>query len=750
MNERRVLLLILALYLLVTTGYGALNPLFEAPDEQHHYFTVQTIAETGRLPEVAAEPDPWMGQEAAQPPLYYLLGSVLIAPLDTSAAKASVWFNPYVRLGYAESPTNINAFVHTPAESWPWRGYALAAHLLRLFSTLIGLGTLVFIYLGGKQLWPHRPERPLLAVALVAFLPQFNFLHASISNDPLIVLACTAALWQLLRLWYQGVTTGRLVLLGLTVGLAILSKTAGLLLLAYAGLWLLVLAWRDHGRSFLRKGVVWAGLLLVTAGLLGGPLLWRNWILYGDITAASQFIRLAGGDRGYTFAQVLAEMGGLWRSLFAVFGWMNVAPPSWVYMVWYGLALLAVGGGGLALWWAVRVRSQAASVTHSEESPSHHAASVTYSRVSSSIPYFLLALWVLLVYAGLVQFLLRTPAAQGRLLFPALLPLVVGMVAGLAQYRRNWLLVVAPVLALATTLYSLLVVIPQAYAIPPLLAATEIPAEANPLQVDMGHGLTLVAAEIETENAQPGDRVWLTLYWQRGLSAAVPASSAAPELVVEIFGREWNLIGKLQTYHGGGLYPANLWPAGPIIADRIGLQMAADVALPVAAPVQVRLVDGTAPLIAGQVKLVPEDWPDPDPEAAPLAQLGTQVNLLQAGLAQTAVQQGDTATVEVTWHVQQPLNGDYTTFVHLGRPEQPPLVSGDAPPLNGFYPTRFWQSGELFDDQYALAIPPDLPPGRYPVWLGMYNDAGRLPLYVGDDRLPNDAYPLGWLDVSVP
>ena len=46
----RHLILILVLYLLITLAYGAVNPLFEAPDEHWHFFTAVYIAENQRLP----------------------------------------------------------------------------------------------------------------------------------------------------------------------------------------------------------------------------------------------------------------------------------------------------------------------------------------------------------------------------------------------------------------------------------------------------------------------------------------------------------------------------------------------------------------------------------------------------------------------------------------------------------------------------------------------------------------------------
>lgn len=95
-----------------------------------------------------------------------------------------------------------------------------------------------------------------------------------------------------------------------------------------------------------------------------------------------------------------------------------------------------------------------------------------------------------------------------------------------------------------------------------------------------------------------------------------------------------------------------------------------------------------------------------------------------------------------------PGRGDYTTFVHLGDPTQPPLATGDAPPLQGHYPTRYWAAGEVIEDSYEIVLPADLAPGRYPVWLGLYNESGRLPLTVDGQRQGNDAYLVGWLVVG--
>ena len=49
---------------------------------------------------------------------------------------------------------------------------------------------------------------------------------------------------------------------------------------------------------------------------------------------------------------------------------------------------------------------------------------------------------------------------------------------------------------------------------------------------------------------------------------------ANPQRISVVYlGRDEALMGKLQSYHGAGLYPANLWPAGVIIPERIGVRL---------------------------------------------------------------------------------------------------------------------------------------------------------------------------------
>ncbi len=752
--------LILTANFLVTVAYGVVNPLFEAPDEQFHYYTAQRIVETGQLPFVPPGEidDEWISQEAAQPPLYYLLSAALLAPIDTRNARDEIWPNKYPAMGEAGALNNRNIFIHTLSEAWPWQGYAMAAHLLRGLSALLGVGTLWCIFSSGRLLWPDDPFRPLLATGLVAFLPQFNFLFASISNDPSIIFLCAAAIWMLIRLWSEGATRGRMLLLGITIGLAMLSKNAGLILLFYATGFIVLLTMRDQGKFAGRPLVsieqtdqnpgtlsgprllrVMIIFMILPAILIGGWVLVRNYMLYGDITAANQFLRFSSGDRGFTIFQVLGESGGLWLSLIAVFGWFNIRPPDWIYWYWNGVVVVAIAG---AAWnWLRQSRKPVEEEKVNKQALKWENKFSRLLQKQWTLP-LLLAGWVILIYVSLFLFMLRTEAAQGRLLFPALVPLILGLAYGwtaITSLRR--LSILLPPIALLITLYCLLLVIRPAYAVP--MTLTAIPEEAQELNVELGRGIKLVGSKMETEVAAAGDPVWMTLYYR-----ADPAPEKAVDQVLSIFGRDMNEVGKLHSYHGRGLYPANLWPTGKLIADRFAVQLNEEISTPVLARIESGLAGEGFSVHVGEVKIIPDKWPDPVKQK--LANLNEFITLTFVEIDPAQAKAGDKIDLDVQWHVLSTPERDFTTLVHLGQPNQTPLAVGDRPPLDGAYPTRIWEAGEVIDDAYTLILPAGLSPGRYPLWLGMYDTHTfeRLPVTVNGEPQPNNVILAGWVEIE--
>jgi hypothetical protein len=81
---------------------------------------------------------------------------------------------------------------------------------------------------------------------------------------------------------------------------------------------------------------------------------------------------------------------------------------------------------------------------------------------------------------------------------------------------------------------------------------------------------------------------------------------------------------------------------------------------------------------------------------------------------------GDEITVTLYWQPVQPLSVNYTSFVHLITADGQGISQSDHQPGGDFYPSSYWQDGEILRDQHALAVPLDTLPGQYQLRVGMY------------------------------
>jgi len=235
------LLLALLAYLFLALTYFFIVPIFEGPDEWTHTGHVKYIAEGNGLPVMLPGRGIWGGQ---QPPLYYAVGAVLVQPFTLAGVEeyAEVRRNPHASLGYALDPGNKNNYLHDPGENFPYRGLSLTVHLLRLYSMLYGLIAIIFIYLTAFELFNHqnKTRKPTLnspyiaaihnssftihnsqlfptAVALlVATQPMFDFITASVANEPANIAFCAVGLWLAQRYvlrgpsqsWYRAAALG--------------------------------------------------------------------------------------------------------------------------------------------------------------------------------------------------------------------------------------------------------------------------------------------------------------------------------------------------------------------------------------------------------------------------------------------------------------------------------------------------------------------------------------------------------------
>ena len=163
------------------------------------------------------------------PPPYYLLSAPLVLPVDRGDLSARLERNPHAKIGIGAATDNHVSVLHDwDAEAFPWRGTALAVHVVRLFSVALGAGTVAAIYAIARLALPGRPALHVTATLLAAFNPMFLFISSSVNNDNLVNLLSATTLALLLHIWRAGLAR-RVVALAALLALAPLVERAGAL-----------------------------------------------------------------------------------------------------------------------------------------------------------------------------------------------------------------------------------------------------------------------------------------------------------------------------------------------------------------------------------------------------------------------------------------------------------------------------------------------------------------------------------------
>lgn len=717
-SERTWLVAIIVSYLGLAVAYSVTNPAFESPDEIHHYAYVDYVMRERHLP-VAELGGP--ESEYHQPPLYYLLGALVAAPVkEAQNPYSAVERNPFWgwRIGQVGAD-NKNQYIHDSDEAWPYRDWALGLHLVRWLSVVLQICTLLATYLIGREIFPTQSAIRLGALAFASFLPQFLFVSASVSNDNLIVPLTALVMLVAVRLLGRGVTWSRTLLLGLLIGLAILTKMSALALLPLALGVVTVAGWRK--RTWKQVGEAWAGILVPALGI-SAPIFIRNLRLYGEPTALRRMSEIWGQhDPPLSYAEALREAPNVWTSFWARFGYGQIPLPNAIYLGW--IVVVALAMVGLVIW-LLRERRRLAR---------HTAWQLALLVIAGSLFVFLVINYVRVSLTG----------ANGRFAFPALpaygLLLFLGLSAWIPRRWHGWLAALAHGGMMAFAIIALIGYLRPAYAQPALQAEPIAPSHA--IELRFGQMIALRGYSLDRDSVYPGDDLVVSLSWQ-GLTKP----DRDYTIFVHLLGPNNKVVGGRDTYPGLGRFPTSQWRPGDLFVDRVTVpvQLAAAEVAPAALSIEVGLYDlvtgqrlpiteaaggpMTFPII-GQVKLAPRTWPQVIPPVADRYVMGNEIVLLGYDLPKSA-RPGEELRFTLYWQALARPAYDYTVFVHLLDAAGTIVAQGDAPPMGGNYPTGLWAPPEMLADPHRVILPADLPSGEYYPSIGLYNlaDGRRLPV----------------------
>ena len=402
----------LVVYVLTAAAFLLLVPPLETPDEQHHLNYVNFVSRNLVLPDQYAAEKCVIG-EGHQFPLYYMTGAAVVRLFDADGSVDLTDVpNKKHRLLGGDSLT-VPSFRHAGVDIFKARSDRLAFYALRVLSLLFGLITIVFIYRLAK-LFFEVPVWAGFAAVLAATLPQFVFISISVSNDGLSNTLAAASLFYMAKIavskdspkvWKDHLR------LGIALGLGILAKKSGLVLLAPAAIVLIRSAWLRRPARRALRALAPAAATVVIIAILTGWVFARNRVLYGEFLGSRMEMKTLEplgfvDEKTPTAAYVLNDfLGPVGTSFVAMFGqWASFLPP---FVYYFYLALLAAGLAGVII-----------------------------SLIKKGIRAFETCFLLVVLFAALgavFYYNLTFTQPQGRLIFPALGAIAVLVALGVQQ-----------------------------------------------------------------------------------------------------------------------------------------------------------------------------------------------------------------------------------------------------------------------------------------------------------------------------
>lgn len=422
----RLLLVLVAVYVLKQLFAVAAFPAFSGHDELAHMAYVGILADEGRLP-LLPDLDEWRSARsaAASADDRLLPGDDLPNELYPWCSYALDWYCEPDHSRWGDDPPRVvtvrmqyypSGFVYTA--NHPPLYYALAApiykladswgplvqqYALRVAAIPFGVAVVVLAWLLARTLFPGDAFLAVTVPAFVAFQPQISYEAAMVNNDIVAIAGFALVLW-LVAIGVRDRFPARVsVAVGIAFGLSLLAKGTSLMagpVIALAVV--LAFGWRDW------RGIMRAGLLCgLPALVMIAP--WWLFMLrtYGNLDAFEQVAALqwwSQPDGGFLDLLVNGEFALMrFKETWGEYGWrlINLGDGLLLLIAVASLACVA----GLAAWAVLTVRGVGADAV---ERPEKWQRTILWVLFASCV----------IGYLAVVQFGTRFALTQARYFFP--------------------------------------------------------------------------------------------------------------------------------------------------------------------------------------------------------------------------------------------------------------------------------------------------------------------------------------------
>lgn len=746
MGSLRITLLLLLFALAVLLAQN-LTPVMEGKDEPVHYNYVELIRAENHLPDRTTYLTNSTRQAGGQPPLVYWLTGLPLRLLNPAFEDGQTLLNTLnhdlhnrwvvPNMDTSNRRDNLNLYYHGRDEQAfenPLVVYKV--HIMRLVSLLLALIAVAGAYAASREVFPNSTWA-LVSTALFAFTPTMIEAGSTVTNDIGAICFGTLAIWQTLRLLKRGDKPLTLVLMGVFVGLAGLSKINGLLIVP--GILVSILfANRSRGQTL--KQLIVNGLFFAIPFLI----LFAPWVIWGSL----QYHDPIGintheyGDPRYYFATLrpLSEVIKLLPDFYVTY-WGNISPRGTNP---FSYALISLIPLAACLGYLVSTRAKKS----------------LKSLLSQQV--ITLLIMVLAMFGAIIYWMQRQSDVWARLIYPAQAGFALLITLGMYQLAKRFPVFRRPLqygsisLVLMIGLVFNPMTLQLTFGLPQFLPA-DMTLNLQGTPIDFDHTIRFLGYS-QTSNRITPDKHDITLCWEVLQSTTKPAAFSLK------FIHDGQILADRTSIHGLGHFNSISWQPGDRFCDRFDIFVddpdVPDDPPPVPGQVYDMLVtilnaktleaDWQATTLDGQAIQYPfvgqvvspagdmslgssEAWQSSDIAFPNFAHL-------QGYTISKPPEAGQTIQLNLLWAVDQATPDSWAEFIHLtGANDSQSL--GDGLPRSGNYPTWAWSAGEKIADQWSLSIPPNLSPGDYTLEIGFYQPATnqRMPALQAGQPAPDNS-----------
>jgi len=284
------------------------------------------------------------------------------------------------------------------------------------------------------------------------------------------------------------------------------------------------------------------------------------------------------------------------------------------------------------------------------------------------------------------------------------------------------------------------------------------PETGRAVEANFGYQVELARYELSDDHLLPGSDMFLTLYWK-----ALQPVNKEYTVFVHLRGSDGSTISQDDYPPLKNLYPTYYWSEGEMVPD------------PRVLPVPREVVPGWYRLEVGlygssdeqRLPVVDDDgsevrdsvvvdyvWVGEEKAIEPYHQIGAnldgKVQLLGDDGVPASITEGQALHLSLYWQALAEMTEDYSVFVHLVDDGGRAVAQHDGQPLQGFYPTSFWDVGGIVRDELDLTVAASVPIGEYELVAGMYlvGTGERLPVVDEAGQVIGDTVSLGEVSID--